>query len=271
MEPNFIFALLGAFSVSLIAMVSGVFLFITPKQLEHVLPWAICLAIGVLLGNAFFHLIPESVMEIHDIQPIMYWVIGGILFFLVLDKLLFHPGIKKSNPNKEIKSIGYLNLVGDGIHNFVDGLIIGGSFMVSNELGIATTLAIAIHEFPQELGDAGTLIYSGFNPKKVILLNLLVGLTAVLGVIVIYSLNEVFVVPTSILFAFTAGGFIYMAIGNLLPSILYEEKNSGRRFTYHMAIILIGLFLVAGLTGELGHDHSHKKDLKPNRMGINFK
>ncbi len=266
MELNFAFALLGAFFISVITLISLSLLLLSSQQLNRILPTLICLAIGVLLGNAFLHLIPESIQDVHRVQPVMYWVLGGVVFFLILDKGLMLSKVNTGKVGLSIKPIGFLNLLGDGIHNFVDGLIIGGSFMLGPEVGTTTTVAIAMHELPQELGDAGTLIYSGMKPVRVVLLNFLVGLMAILGVVVFFFINEYYQLSTSFLFAFTAGGFIYMAIGNLLPSLMNDKTINRGDFYLRMIFIGLGVLIVYSLNGDHSHEPHHHP--KAQRMGI---
>jgi zinc and cadmium transporter len=253
-------ALLAAFVVSLMAFVGLFYKLVPAEKLKRLLPWVLALAIGVLLGNAFFHLIPEAVLEVHQVGGVMVWVMGGILFFMVLEKSCIWYQLE-THGKAAIKPIGYLNLVGDGIHNFIDGMVIAGSFMIGPELGLATTMAILLHELPQELGDAGTLIFSGYQPAKVVKINFLVGLSSLLGVGVVFLMREVVAIKPVYLLALTAGGFIYMAIGNLLPALLQEGKQHPKILIYQFLVLLIAVMMIFGLqNGGHHHEEAHSHD-----------
>ncbi|HSI74293.1 MAG TPA: ZIP family metal transporter [Lunatimonas sp.] len=262
---DFIYALVAALLVSLISLVGLVYFLFNKLLIGQIIPYAVALAIGVLLGNAFFHLIPESLELGLSSRIVFVCVIAGLLTFWLIDRILSHSHPVSDPSQIPLRSIGKLNLLGDGFHNFIDGLVIGGSFMISPEVGMATTLAIIIHELPQEFGDAGTLIYSGFSPLHVVKLNFLVGLTVMLGVAVVFFLNNWIVFQAGYLLAFTAGGFVYMALGNLLPALYIQARGNLRMQTIQLLVILIGL----GMIEYLNNDHAHSHDGHPHGEGIN--
>lgn len=271
---DFVYALMAAFLVSLVSLVGLVYLLFSKWLMGQIIPYAVALAVGVLLGNAFFHLIPESLEQGLSDTSVLGGVFAGLISFWLIDRVLSHRhGAHVSDP-KVIRSIGKLNLLGDGVHNFIDGLIIGGSFIVSPEVGMATTLAIIIHELPQELGDSGTLIYSGFSPQRVVKLNFLVGTTVMGGVAFVFLLNHWLVFQMGYLLAFTAGGFMYMALGNLVPALYRQALGNLRMQTLQLLVILIGM----GFIQYLSHDHAHSHDghhhgdgIHAHQMGIIFR
>lgn len=253
-EINFLFAIIAAFSLSLVTLVGFVYCFITAGAFSKLLPWILSLTVGVLLGNVFFHLVPEAIHEASQPDLVWIWLILGILVFFGLNALLnrrHHGGIE----SPAIKPIGFLNLLGDSLHNFIDGLVIGASFMIHFEVGLATTLAILVHELPQELGDSGTLIYSGFKPKKVVKLNFLVSLTALPGVLVVFGMKHWIMIDPAILVAFTAGGFLYMAVGNLIPELWRFHACSKRIKVSYLAAAVVGMAFVFGVTQSQPHVH----------------
>jgi zinc and cadmium transporter len=271
---DFVYALMAALLVSLISLVGLVYLLFSKLIMGQIIPYAVALAVGVLLGNAFFHLIPESIEQGMSGTSVFGCVFAGLLAFWLIDRVLSHGHAADRSDPKSVKSIGKLNLLGDGFHNFIDGLVIGGSFMISPEVGMATTLAIIIHELPQELGDSGTLIYSGFSPQRVVTLNFLVSTTVLLGVAFVFLLNHWLVFQAGYLLAFTAGGFVYMALGNLVPALYRQARGNLRMQTLQLLVILIGM----GFIQYLSHDHAHSHDghhhgdgVHAHQMGIIFR
>lgn len=228
-----IFYTLG--SVTLVSLVSlvGVFaISLQQKRLEKAFAFLIPLAIGALFGDAFFHLIPESFESINNSATVSLIIILGIVSFFFLEKFLrWHDhsheiSLKEPEQNKNQKHLGYLILVSDGFHNFIDGIIIGVSYLVSIELGMATTIAIVLHEIPQEIGDFSVLIYAGYEKTTALFYNFLSALTAIAGALVVVvfgSLPEQLiqgVVP------FAAGIFIYIAASDLVPELHKKEKGT---------------------------------------------
>jgi zinc and cadmium transporter len=199
------------------------------------------------MGGAFLHLMPEAAEEINA-----NWLFGIFLIsfagFFLIEKLLFWRHCHKENC--PIHSFGYMNLVGDSIHNFIDGLVIAGAFMVDISLGIATTLAIAAHEIPQEIGDFGVLIHAGFKYRSAMIVNYIVALTVILGGIVGYfffsSLDGFlpYILPVA------AGGFVYIAASDLIPEIRGEKDARKSATTY---IIFIAGILLMFLVKSLDH------------------
>lgn len=230
---------LASLGVSLLGLIGVLFLSVKQKFLDRILLYLVSLSIGGLIGGAFLHLIPESVEEI-GIESAFIFVIVGFMSFLFLEKILHwrhcHEG------KCEHHSFAYMNLFGDGVHNFIDGLIIAGSFLVDMSVGFATTLAIVLHEIPQELGDFGVLVYAGFTKKKAILYNFLIALTALVGAgvgILLFSYVDFILVY---LLAFAAGGFIYIGASDLVPEIRKEMKFS--KALINFLFVLIGLLLM---------------------------
>lgn len=271
---EFIYALGAALVVSLLSLVGLIFLFLSKSRLEQVIPYVVALATGILLGNAFFHLIPDSV----DQGTSTFFAVGGIslglIAFWLFDRVLLPRDTVNTIDTTPLKSIGKLNLIGDGFHNFIDGLVIGGSFLISPEVGMATTVAILIHELPQELGDTGTLIFSGYSPKQVVKLNFLVSTSVIPGVLFVFLLNQWLEIQAGFLLGFTAGGFIYMAVGNLIPSLYRHARGNFRIQVFHMVFFLIGLGFIQIITPDHSHGHEghrHGKENHVHPMGLIFR
>lgn len=245
MAINFIYSLLSIILVSIISLV-GVFTLILKKDLlNKITTILVALAAGTMIGGAFIHLLPEAIEAGGSVFP---WVILGIIAFFVIEVYLYwyhcHGGhIHKHKAHRcQIRPMGYLNLIGDAVHNFLDGMIVAAAFMISVPLGLITVIAVIFHEIPQELGDFGVLIHSGFKRNKALLFNFLSSLAAVLGVIITYAFASVVSNITLYLVPFAAGGFIYIALTDLLTEL--KEELDIRKATFQILIFLIGIFLM---------------------------
>ncbi|MFH0816741.1 MAG: ZIP family metal transporter [Methanobacteriota archaeon] len=239
--PPILWILLATFLVSLIAFVGAFTLAISPKVLEKLLLSLVGLAAGTLIGGAFLHLMPEALDEMAEVmghaesqEVVMLMVIAGFVIFFILEKLLWRHCHKD---HCEIHTFAYLNLAGDGVHNFLDGLIIAAGFLAGPEIGVVTTMAVAFHEIPQEIGDFGVLVHGGVARKKALMFNFATALAAVAGGLLGYFLIpeiggfEFYILP------FAAGGFLYIAAADLIPE-LHKESNTVR------TILAFGMFLV---------------------------
>ena len=219
MFDAYAWAFLSVAVVSLISL-AGVFtLSLKDEFLRKYIFLFISLAVGSLLGDAFIHLIPEAFESLLNPVWASILIIVGIVIFFVMEKFLHwhHHGEDEAEPH--VHPVGNLILVSDGVHNFIDGVIIGVSFMVSIPVGIATTIAVVLHEIPQEVGDFTVLLHAGYPRKKALWLNFLSALTAVVGVFVAWILGEagngfaLWILPVA------AGGFIYIAVADLIPEL----------------------------------------------------
>ncbi len=229
---------LATLIVSLLSFIGLLVLAFKEKVLEKLTLFLVALSAGVLIGSAFLHLLPESIETNNQAFPL---VITGFLAFFLIEKILHwrhcHEGKCK------VHTFAYMNLIGDFFHNFLDGLIIASSFLINSSLGLTTTIAIAIHEIPQELGDFGVLIYSGMKKGKALFLNFLVALTAVLGGVVGYFLTSG---VSNYITPIAAGGFIYIAASDLIPE-LKSKKNLLAFIIFILGIVLMWLLKLADL------------------------
>lgn len=239
-----IYTLASVFIVSLISLV-GVFTFaISAEKLKKVLIYLVSFAAGTLLGDAFIHLIPEAFEESENTIRLSLNILAGILVFFVMEKFLHWRHCHEVACEDHPHPFSYILLVGDVLHNFIDGLIIAASYLVSIPVGIATTLAVVFHEIPQEIGDFGSLLYAGFKKTKALLFNFLTALTAVLGAIIVLALNINDGSITKFLVPFAAGGFIYIASSDLIPE-LHKNTEPKKSFWQLGAFVLgIGLMLL---------------------------
>ena len=231
----------------LVALAGALTLFFSKQKLNKVLLILVAFSIGALLGGACFHLIPEAYEGLGFFLTIILTLTGILLFYLIEKLLYWHHCHKEKCCN--VHPFNYLILYGDGLHNFIDGLIIASSFVVSTDFGILTSLLIISHELPQELGDFGVLIYGGFTKSKALIYNFLSQLTSVLGGILgFYFLSihnyAVYLLP------FAAGGFLYIAINDLFPEV-FKENNKHKKWI-NVAMIILGLLVLvsAKMLGE---------------------
>ncbi len=238
-------------AVSLVSLIGITTLSLKQDFLKRALFLLISLAAGALLGDAFIHLLPEAFEEASDPLTVSLLVLAGILTFFVLEKFLHwhhsHGEDEFSAEHARIHPVGHLVLVSDGVHNLVDGLAIGAAFLVSPEVGIATAIAIALHEIPQEIGDFGLLIHAGFSRTKALLLNFASALTAFLGLGLAFWLSSLGESLAPLIAAFAAGNFIYIALADLVPEL--QKTKGGGRSVLQFVVIVIGLAAMVMLLG----------------------
>ncbi len=233
--------LASTFFVSLISLV-GIFTLTLRENLLHkILFCLIGFSAGALIGSAFLHILPEC-LENNKSTTVFSYLILGIIIFFMMERYLHwrhchEEGICKTH------AFTYLNLVGDGFHNFIDGMVIAASFMVSLKLGLVTTLAIILHEIPQELGDFAVLIYGGFTKKKALLFNFASALMAVIGAVAGYFITDLSKSFSNFILPFTAGGFIYIATSDLIPEL--HKENDLKRSTAAFFAFLLGIVFMA--------------------------
>lgn len=226
MEPSVWATSLAAVTVvSLISIIGAFTISMDMKRLLGALRYLIAFAAGAMLGDAFLHLLPESLAEGIEPLNIGIGVLSGLVLFLLLERVVYWRHSHLPTHEHQPHPVGVTNLVGDGLHNFLDGVIIGGSFLVSTPLGIATTLAVILHEIPQEIGDFSVLIHAGYSRNRALLLNLLSAFVAVLGTVVTLLVGGTLTALTDLLVPFTIGGFLYIAAVDLLPEMHRERET----------------------------------------------
>ncbi|MCM8785613.1 MAG: ZIP family metal transporter [Candidatus Omnitrophica bacterium] len=233
--------LISTFLVSLISFI-GLFSFvIKEKLLKKILLFLIALSAGGLMGGAFLHLIPESTEKFTNHNNIYLYVLFGFILFFATEKVLYwrHCHERKCT----IHTFAYMNILGDGVHNFIDGLIIAASYITNIQLGIITTLAVGLHEIPQEIGDFGVLVYGGFKKIKALILNFICALIAILGGLFGYFLHT-YVESIIFLLPFAAGGFIYIAASDLIPEIGKGTSLKNSLVTFFVFLLGIGIMLI---------------------------
>ncbi|MDD5574932.1 MAG: ZIP family metal transporter [Candidatus Omnitrophica bacterium] len=240
---DFVWALSASILVSLISLIGVLSLFFNEKFLDKMLLLFVGFGAGGLIGGAFLHLMPEAVEKTGDALQVFTYVILGFVFFFILEKYLYWRHCHKGKC--EIHAFTYLNLIGDGIHNFIDGLIIGASFFTDRQLGIAATAAIIMHEIPQELGDFGVLVYGGFSKSRALTFNFFSALTAVLGTGIGYLSASRTGSFSLVLLPVAAGGFIYIASCDLVPEL--HKQADIKKSTMAMLFFMLGIALMLAL------------------------
>lgn len=235
-----IYIILATFLISLGALVGVFTLSLNEKRLSSILLLLVSLSAGALIGGAFIHLLPEAAekFKTDDLFPMV--LTSFILFFLV-EKLMYWRHCHHSK-NCDVHTFGYMNLLGDSVHNLIDGFILAAAFLTDTGLGIITTLAVALHEIPQEIGDFGVLLYSGFSKKSALIANFLVALMVVVGGILGYFLSFVVSDFVPILLPIAAGGFIYIAASDLMPEIRKEADLKKTLLSF--AVFLTGILIM---------------------------
>lgn len=207
--------------VSAVSLVGVVTIFFGEKRLNNFLRLFVSFSVGALLGDAFIHLIPEAFEQ--GSMTVSFSILGGIMTFFILERFIHWRHCHEVGCEEHGHALPYVIILGDGLHNFIDGIIIAASYLVSVPVGVATTLAVVFHEIPQEIGDFGTLLYAGFSKKKALLWNFVSALTAVIGAALVLFVSFQFESITNILVPFAAGGFIYIATADMIPE-LHKHK-----------------------------------------------
>lgn len=212
--------------VSLLAMIGIVFLFLSPNRLKSVTMFLVGLSAGTLLADATLHLIPEAIIAQGMTLSVWLSFMAGIIVFFILEKIIhWHHCHLDPDACEHIHAFGIINIVGDTLHNFIDGAVIAGSFIISIPLGISTTIAVVAHEIPHEIGNMGVLLHAGYSRRKALSLNFLTALVAFLGASSALLLVNIsgftnFIIP------FTAGNFVYIATTDLIPELKLDTKLS---------------------------------------------
>jgi len=254
---------------------------IREKTLDNILFILVAFATGTILASALFDLIPESIHHLEELNSngagiaenlIFAFIIFGFVIFFVIERFIywFH-GHAHEKENKlvcyagkgegegnslsrssGVKSFALLNLIGDGLHNFLDGIIIMVAFLSGTRNGIIITLAVVFHEFPQEIGDFGILLYGGFSKKKALFFNFLSGMIALLGGLTAFFLSDTLETFNLFFLAFSGGGFLYIASTELMPELIKEKDL--KKSIVQALIFICGLILIMSIVIALPHE-----------------
>jgi len=240
---------LSAAGIGSVALSSSLLL-LNNKWLARVSSYLLYLAGGTLLGAALLGLIPEAAetLCIHDVAM---WVLGGIILFFILEKIILWRTCHNENCERQNHAAAPMIIIGDAIHNAIDGVVIAASFLTSVELGIFVTISVLLHEIPQELGDFGILLKSGYSRKKALFYNMLSGSSAVVAGIAAYFLLDYVeaIIPYTI--AIAAASFLYVALADLIPEMHKETKL--KESAIQIILIIIGIAII--LLSKGTHQH----------------
>lgn len=241
-----LFSLVGG----LFSLCGGILLLGHKKTAQALAKYATPFAAGALLGAAFFDLLPESLHQL-DEDKAAFWMLAGIVLFFLLEHFVhwFH----HHHEHKGDLTPAPLVIVGDSLHNLIDGVAIGAAFLIDTPTGIVAALAVAAHEIPQEIGDFGLLLKFGYTKKRIIVINIISALMSTIGALVTFWLGSEHDLPVGALLAITAGLFVYIAASDLIPTIHEESK---RRKVGHLAaaLLLLGI-LTVGVATNLAHKY----------------
>ncbi|MGH7196602.1 MAG: ZIP family metal transporter [Candidatus Saccharimonadales bacterium] len=238
------FALIG----SVFSLIGGIYLLYGKRGAMLLQKIAVPFAAGALLAASFFDLLPEAFEE-GEVRTILQWTLVGFLFFFASERFLrwfHHHHEHESGQDQANRS---LIVIGDTLHNFIDGLAIGAAFLVNPATGIVATLAIAAHEIPQEIGDFGLLLSKGMKRKKVLLVNIASAAVTVIGASLVFGFGEALQLPVDVMLALVAGFFIYIAAADIIPTI--HQKESARLANWQTLVLLVAVVLVAFTTVSL--------------------
>ena len=238
-----LYSLISVLIVSLISLVGVFTLAIQKERLHKILFYLVSFSVGALLGDVFIHILPE-LAEGNDMGSIGLYLLAGIIAFFVLERfVLWHHS--HTSHTEEVHSVVYLTIFGDALHNFLDGMAIAASFLVSFPLGVATTVAVIFHEIPQEIGQFAILIHGGWKTKKALIYNFISALAAVAGaavMLLLASTVEVLIIP---LLAMSAASFIYIALSDLIPEL--NRERGTKQSILQIIWMLAGIGVMAGL------------------------
>ena len=247
---------------SLLSLVGGLYLLYGKKGTMALQKLAVPFAAGALLAAAFLNLLPEAIeADSDDGQVVFATALVGFILFFVLERGLswFHHHHDEAEVHASRARTAWLIIIGDTLHNFIDGLVIGAAFLVDPMTGIVATVAIAAHEVPQEIGDFGLLISKGLAKKQVLYVSLASALATVFGASLAFGVGSSLELPLSILLSLAAGFFIYIAASDIIPTIHAETRR--KVADIQTVVLIIGIVFV-GLVANYAHsfmpdDHTH--------------
>lgn len=223
---TWLYALASVILLSLLSVVGAVFISIQERNLKQIIFVLVSLAVGSLFGDVFIHLLPEAFEKLDTRMEASLYLLAGIFIFFILEKFIRWRHQHNFESKNSIHPVGYMNLLADGVHNFIDGTIIGAAYLTSIRVGIATTIAVSMHELPQEISDFGVLLHAGFSKKKALFFNFLSATLAILGTVLVLLAGATmhYFIATMLLLA--AGGFVYIAGSDLVPELNKEVELS---------------------------------------------
>lgn len=233
-------------SVLLVSLLSVIGLFtisLKENALKKLLIYFVSFSAGALFGDVFIHLLPEIVEESGFTLTVSLYILIGIVTSFIIEKIIFWRHCHMPITEHHVHRYAFMNLFGDIVHNFIDGLILGAAYLVSIPVGIATTVAIILHEIPQEIGDFGVLLHGGFTRTKALFYNFITALTAVLGTLLALTLSQYLENMNMYLIPFAAGSFIYVAGSDLIPE-LHKGEGNFKTSCFQITAFILGIVVM---------------------------
>src|SRR3989344_542696 len=241
MTDVWLYTLASVAVVSLISLIGVATLGIAQVRMQRILFYLISFSAGALLGDVFIHILPEIMGGEAALTSGVY-VLAGIMLFFVLERgLLWHHSHRSHK--EEVHTMVYLTIIGDALHNFLDGVAIAAAFLVSIPIGVATATAVIFHEIPQEIGQFAILVHGGWSRKKALLYNFFSALTAIAGALLVLLFSQSFTEASTVLLALGAASFIYIAMSDLIPELQKEQQV--RRSVVQFVCMLAGIAVMA--------------------------
>jgi len=253
-----LYILISVLAVSCVSFAGVVLLSIKESTLKKILLYLVSFSTGALFANVFVHLLPEIAEESTDLHRSFLFVLGGIILSFIIEKFIHWHHCHSLECDNHIHPVGKMVLIGDGAHNITDGILIATTYLVSVPLGIATTIAVALHEIPQEIGDFGVLVHSGYTRIQAILLNFLSAITAFLGAFLVIVLRERVGNIEMILLPLVAGNFLYIAGSDLIPELHKETRFKQALLQLFFMILGVALMFTISTNAD---PHGHESDI----------
>lgn len=242
-----IFAIGSVLLASAVSLVGITLIGLRDEAFSKALSILISFAVGGLLGDVFVHILPEMGSDGAEFFPTASLIIlGGIILSFLLEKVIHWRHCHTLDCPEHPRALGIVSLIGDAMHNFTDGLLIAGSYLVSVSTGVATTLAVLLHEIPQEIGDYAILRHSGYTRGSAIFLNFITALAAVAGAIIVLLLQKTLPELERYMLPMVAGNFLYIAIADLLPEL--HKQTRAAQSALQLLGVLAGVALMFSLT-----------------------
>ena len=246
MITTWLYAIVSVIAVSAVSLFGIALLSLNQNILQRVLAILLSIAAGTFFGDAFIHLLPEAAKDGFGVT-ISLAVLTGITIFFIIEKYIhWHHCHKPEHAKNGVHHLATMNLLGDAVHNMIDGLVIGASYLVSIPVGIATTIAVFIHEIPQEVSDFGVLVHGGFSRGRALFFNFLVALGALIGVVVALLIGTQVEGVTQLMIPFAAGAFIYIGGADLIPEL--QRETSLKKSLVQLLAFIIGIAIMMALT-----------------------
>ncbi len=242
MPSNTVYSFIAVIIVSLISLIGIFTISVKQDKLKKILIYLVSFSAGAILGDVFIHLLPGIVRENGFTPFISIFIISGIAFSFIVEKIIHWRHCHMPLSENHAHPFAIVNLFGDSIHNLIDGIIIGSSFLVNLPVGIATSIAVLFHEIPQEIGDFAVLLHGGFSKARALFYNFLTGITAILGLIISLVAQKYIAGITLFLIPFSAGSLIYVAGSDLIPELHKETK--ARKSLWQFALFIAGVFVM---------------------------